>query len=82
MEKRLKRKKHASRIFKTISMVGRSSLYMLVNILQVADVNSAPAGMRSNANLKILLGKSTSEMITQMFSSGYIDVVTKNPEKI
>lgn len=66
---------------KTISMVGRSSLYMLVNILQVADVNSAPAGMRSNANLKILLGKSTSEMITQMFSSGYVDVVTKNPGK-
>jgi hypothetical protein len=64
---------------KNIAMVGRSSLYMLVSLLQVADVNSAPAGLRSNACLKVLLGKSTSEMITQIFSGGYADVVTKNP---
>ena len=48
-------------------------------MLQVATVESAPAGIKSNTNLKILLEKSTSEMVTQVFSNGYADQVTNNP---
>lgn len=74
-----KTKLHA--YLKNIAMVGRSSLYILIDLLQVADVNSAPAGIRSNACLRLLLGKSTSEMVTQIFASGYADRVTNNPGK-
>lgn len=66
---------------KQIAMMGRACLYNLVCLLQVASVDSMPAGIRSNTNLKILLGKSTSEMITQVFSGGYADQVTTNPGK-
>lgn len=64
---------------KQIAMLGRSCLYEIICLLQVATVESAPAGIKSNTNLKILLEKSTSEMVTQVFSSGYADQVTNNP---
>ena len=60
-------------------MLGRSCLYEIICLLQVATVESVPAGIKSNANLKILLEKSTSEMVTQVFSNGYADQVTNNP---
>ena len=60
-------------------MLGRSCLYEIICLLQVATVESAPAGIKSNTNLKILLEKSTSEMVTQVFSGGYADCVTNNP---
>lgn len=66
---------------KQIAMMGRACLYNLVCLLQVASVDSMPSGIRSNTNLKILLGKSTSEMVTQVFSGGYADQVTTNPGK-
>lgn len=66
---------------KQIAMVGRACLYELVVMVQVATVESVPAGIKSNTNLKILLGKSTSEMVTQVFSGGYADQVTNNPGK-
>lgn len=64
---------------KQIAMLGRSCLYEIICLLQVATVESAPAGIKSNTNLKILLEKSTSEMVTQVFSNGYADQVTNNP---
>lgn len=64
---------------KQIAMLGRSCLYEIICLLQVATVESVPAGIKSNANLKILLEKSTSEMVTQVFSNGYADQVTNNP---
>lgn len=64
---------------KQIAMLGRSCLYEIICLLQVATVESAPAGIKSNTNLKILLEKSTSEMVTQVFSGGYADCVTNNP---
>jgi hypothetical protein len=64
---------------KQIAMLGRSCLYEIICLLQIATVESAPAGIKSNTNLKILLEKSTSEMVTQVFSSGYADQVTNNP---
>lgn len=64
---------------KQIAMLGRSCLYEIICLLQVATVESAPAGIKSNTNLKILLEKSTSEMVTQVFSGGYADQVTNNP---
>lgn len=64
-----------------IAMLGRSCLYNLVNLLQIASVENSPAGLKSNTNLKILLGKSTSEMVTQVFSNGYAEQVTNNPGK-
>lgn len=64
---------------KQIAMLGRSCLYEIVCLLQVATVESVPAGIKSNTNLKILLEKSTSEMVTQVFSNGCADRVTNNP---
>lgn len=64
---------------KQIAMLGRSCLYEIICLLQIATVESAPAGIKSNTNLKILLEKSTSEMVTQVFSGGYADQVTNNP---
>ena len=64
---------------KQIAMLGRSCLYEIICMLQIATVESAPAGIKSNTNLKILLEKSTSEMVTQVFSGGYADQVTNNP---
>lgn len=64
---------------KQIAMLGRSCLYEIVCLLQVATVESAPAGIKSNTNLKILLEKTTSEMVTQVFSNGYTDQITNNP---
>lgn len=76
-----KERKRLHGYLKEIAMLGRSCLFNLVVITQIPTVESVPAGIKSNTSLKILLGKTTSEMVMQMFSGGQGDLVTRNPGK-
>lgn len=65
-----KERKRLQECLQAIAMLGRSCLFNLIVLLQIASVEHAPSGLKSNTNLKMLLGKSTSEMVTQVFSHG------------